>query len=34
LILMRQLLEEANIAEMTVGSIPEAAETIARTVLA
>lgn len=34
LILMRQLLEEANIAEMTVGSIPEAADLIARTVLA
>ncbi|MFY9588028.1 MAG: hypothetical protein WAT66_11290 [Actinomycetota bacterium] len=34
LILMRQLLEEANIAEMTVGSIPQAADLIARTVLA
>jgi len=34
LILMRQLLEEANIAEMTVGSIPEAADLITRTVLA
>jgi hypothetical protein len=34
LILMRQLLEEANIAEMTVGSIPDAADLVARTVLA